>query len=186
MHNFAQRMTDCILRQGFISPDQTEWCTYTLETKLVQLLSFAVMLAAGSCIAGFPAALTINVGMAFLRKRTNGYHADSLKKCLLISLCCECTGLLLLPLIGRPLALLLLLVSAVVIFALAPANTENMHFDARELAALRQSVHKRLLVFCSVGVVLLFVQPRLAACLALTACFVAMFLILTKLGFGVQ
>jgi len=183
---FVDRLTESFLRHNIISEDQTEWCAYVLEGKIANLISLVILLVVGTLAADFPAAVVINAGMLFLRKKTNGYHAKTFLGCLCISVFCEYTCLRLLPWLNQWKALTLLSFSALVIFLFAPFNSSNMHFDEREMSALKQCVRRRLVIFCFLAVVLLLVQPEWSFCLCLTSGCVAIFLILSKLGFGTQ
>ena len=70
--------------------------------------------------------------------------------------------------------------------ALAPVNNQNLHFDEREMAALRRSTRKRLVVADGAAVLLLVFVPGYAVYLVLALCVVAVLLLLAKLGFGMQ
>lgn len=182
----AQRLTRSFLRRGIITENQTEWCAYILECKLGQGLAFAVMAVVGTVLAGFLQTVLFLWGICFLRKRTNGYHARSYLECLVKSLGCQVICLLAAPLLPVWACALLLAAGTVVVAALAPVNNENMHFDEREMAALRQSTRKRLAVADLAAVLLLAAVPEYAAYLVLALCVVAVLLLLAKLGFGMQ
>lgn len=186
MEGLAQRLTRSFLRRGIITADQTEWCTYILECKLGQGLAFAIMVVVGTMLAGFLQTVLFLWGICFLRKRTNGYHAQSYLECLAKSLGCEVICLLAAPLLPVWACALLLAAGTVTVVFLAPVNNENMHFDEREMAALRQSTRKRLAVADLAAVLLLAAVPEYAAYLVLALCVVAVLLLLAKLGFGMQ
>lgn len=186
MEAIAQRLTRSFLRRGIITENQTEWCAYILECKLGQGLAFAIMAVVGTMLAGFLQTVLFLWGICFLRKRTNGYHAQSYLECLAKSLGCEVICLLAAPLLPVWACALLLAAGTVTVVLLAPVNNENMHFDEREMAALRQSTRKRLAVADLAAVLLLAAVPEYAAYLVLALCVVAVLLLLAKLGFGMQ
>lgn len=186
MEAIAQRLTRSFLRRGIITADQAEWCTYTLECKLDQWLAFSIMAVVGTVLAGFLQTVLFLWGICFLRKRTNGYHARSYAECLTKSLLCEAACLLAAPHLPVWACAVLLAAGTLVVVALAPVNNENMHFDEREMAALRQSTRKRLAVADTAAVLLLVFAPEYAAGLVLALCVVAALLLLAKLGFGMQ
>lgn len=186
MEGIAQRLTQSFLRRGIITDEQTEWCAYTLECKLDQWLSLAIMAAVGTVLKGLPQAVLFLWGVGFLRRRTNGYHARTYLECLVKSLICEILCLLAAPYLPPWACAVLLAVSTVTVVLLAPVNNENLHFDEREMAALRQSTRKRLVIADAAAVVLLVAVPEYAAYLVLALCVVAVLLLLAKLGFGTQ
>ena len=182
----AQRLTRSFLRRGIITADQTEWCAYILECKLDQWFAFAILAAVGTVLAGFLQTVLFLWGICFLRKRTNGYHANSYLECLAKSLVCTVLCLLTAPHLPVWACALLLAAGSVVVVLLAPVNNQNLHFDEREMAALRQSTRKRLAVADLAAVLLLAAVPGYAAYLVLALCVVAVLLLLAKLGFGMQ
>lgn len=186
MEGLAQRLTRSFLRRGIITAEQTEWCAYILECKLDQWSAFAVMAVVGTVLAGFPQTVLFLWGICFLRKRTNGYHANSYLECLVKSLACEVICLLAAPLLPVWLCALALAAGTAVVVTLAPVNNQNLHFDEREMAALRRSTRKRLVVADGAAVLLLVFAPGYAVYLVLALCVVAVLLLLAKLGFGMQ
>ena len=186
MEGLAQRLTRSFLRRGIITADQTEWCAYILECKLDQWFAFAIMAVVGTVLAGLPKTLLFLCGVSFLRRRTNGYHANTYLECLVKSLGCEVVCLLAAPLLPVWACALLLTAGTVTVVLLAPVNNQNLHFDEREMAALRQSTRKRLAVADLAAVLLLAAVPEYAAYLVLALCVVAVLLLLAKLGFGMQ
>lgn len=186
MEAIAQRLTRCFLQRGIITADQTEWCMYSLQIRLGQWLAFAVMAVVGTVLAGLPHTVLLLWGIYFLRKRTNGYHVESYGECLIKSLLCMVVCLLIRPYLPVWLCAVLLVLGTAVVVALAPVNNEYVHFDEQEMAALRQSTRKRLVLVDVLAALLLVVLPEYAACLVLALCVVAVLLLLAKLGFGVQ
>lgn len=186
METLARNLTRRFVRRGIITPDQTEWCQYTLECRLDQWLALAIMAAAGLLLAGPVPMVLFLWAVRFLRRRTNGYHARRFAECLVKSLLCEVVCLLLAPYLPVWLSAVLLAAGTAVVVALAPVNNSNMHFDEREMAALRRSTRTHLVIADAVAVVLLVAAPRYGACVVLALCVVAVLLLLAKLGFGAQ
>lgn len=186
MEGIAQRLTRSFLRRGIITPDQTEWCCYTLENRLVQWSALIIMTVAGTLLAGFVQTVLFLWAVRFLRRRTNGYHAQTFWECLIKSLLCEVICLLLAPWMQVWALVGLLAAGSVVVVVLAPVNNSNMHFDQREMDTLRHITRRNLVIADVVALALLIAAPPYGACVVLALCVVAVLLLLAKLGFGVQ
>lgn len=186
MEKIADTLTRSFLKRGFIDEEQTEWCQYILESRLTTALSILAFLVVGAWIAGLPEAIVFIYGVASLRRRTNGYHAHTFWQCMLQSLLCEIIAFSLLPFLPAFASPLLLIVSSAVILPLAPANSSRMHFTPEEIHALQNRARIQVLLLDGAALILSFVQPRFAACLALSLAMVAILLVLAKLGFGEQ
>lgn len=50
---------------------------------------FLVLICFGAVVASFPQVLFLNLGLAFLREKTNGLHIPTAKSCVVFSLICE-------------------------------------------------------------------------------------------------
>jgi len=147
----------CIEKQIITSAD-SEWFRYGLERRIltafvgIPFLFLAVMLTDIWGAIGF-------MGSFFLlRSKINGYHAKTPVQCMISSVLLEVLFLsVVYPRMGRFICLLIMTVSLVAIFFLAPSNDPSIHLDSRELKLFRKSARIRMVLLfalASIAVVL--------------------------------
>ncbi len=142
MSKLSERFALYCVQQGIIQKEQLPWFIYGLAKRLssflVSIPFFIISLYCTSleCTFSFFAAFYL------LRRRTNGYHAQSACACLCISLLLE---ILLLSIVNSLFSgyffLFCVTSSIVLICKLAPFNHPNMNYTEDEIAACRSSAH---------------------------------------------
>ena len=189
MDKLIESITQKCLRENLIDEDQTEWLLYSLQCKAMNIGGFCILIALGSLIAPFPRVLLLNLGLVFLRKKTNGLHMPTKLSCFAFSLAFEYVCLLTIRQLASNKSLVslgLLLVSSVLILWLAPCNNEAIHLSRDELIEARKEVHIQLIVYLLVVLILFVLTPALANTLIVAETAVALLVVLAKLGVGIQ
>lgn len=186
MRSAAQKVTTRLLRAGFIEQGQFEWCSYIVESRLVTFISLFLLIGIGALAFPFSNVLTLNIGILWLRPKTNGFHAKTFLGCLCLSLFFELSALALLPLLNGVGAWVALLGSGFLIFVLGPFNNQEIHFTASEMRVLRKKMLFSLFSLAVAAAILLFIFPNPGRCLVMSMNVTAFLLILAKLGLGVQ
>lgn len=188
-----ERLTNVIaqkcLQLELIDEDQKEWLLYLLQCRIINVVGFSVLIGLGLLIAPFSEVLVLNLGLVFLRKRTNGLHVSTKLACFSVSLLCEwlcLCGIQQLPADISIVAVGLLIVSSVIILWLAPCNNKEIHLSRSELEKYRRAVRARLTIYVVVVFVLFVLDPSLANTLIVAEAMVALLVILAKLGAGIR
>ena len=157
MQKMAQVLAIRSIKAGIIEVDDTEWFIYSVEKRLTTLLTSALFLAVGSCLANSCIAVSYLSTFLFLRTRTNGFHARTYYHCLLASIGSEVFFLrFLLPLLTPRAVWVLNIVSISIILVAAPVNSPNIHMTRDELKQTKKNICIRLL--CLIYFLLLFRQ----------------------------
>lgn len=140
MHDLAMRLTQTCLSMGLIDESYAEWLTYSIEKRLTTLLTLFVLCLIGFFGFGWKLTLSFSVFFLLIRKYTNGYHASTYNKCLFLSLLMEVFILAVISNIyhiewSLP---LIIAVSDVLIWYIAPVNTTGIHWSDCELRSMER------------------------------------------------
>lgn len=189
MDKLLESITQKCLRENLIDEGQTEWLLYSLQCWVMNIGGFCILMVLGLLVAPFPQVLLLNLGLAFLRKRTNGLHMPTKLSCFVFSLICEYVCLFTIRQLASDRSLLsfgLLAVSSALICWLAPCNNKEIHLSQDELQKVRHEVLIRLAVYLVAVLALFVLTPRLANTLIVAEAAVALLIILARLGVGIQ
>ena len=186
MKVFAQKMTRWFLKEGIVDPERAEWCVYVIESRVFTLVSLSLVILIGAALFPIEDVLLLNFGVAFFRKKTSGLHLKSALSCCFFSILSELACLLLLPYFRGSVVLVTLLLSVLVIATLAPFNNAEMHFEREEIETLRNVIFRRLILYVGLILLLLGNSSTYAFSLILAMAYVALLLVLARLGFGCQ
>lgn len=133
------------VEKDYVSQERATWLQYALEKRIVTVMGFipllilGIMIAHPATVGGFLAAFCL------LRSRTNGYHAKSAGRCLIYSIIGEVLFLKVLPMVWNDIiCCIVLTVSFVLIWFLAPYNHPNMDLSSEEVTACAKSAKQRL------------------------------------------
>lgn len=138
--------TKMCVDNGYITREQAPWLHYGIEKRVTTLLVSTPMIIVGSLISSPSMAVSFYISFYLLRSRTNGFHAGSFGRCFILSILTEILFLGFLSRIwNKTIATVLLIVSIILIFILAPYNHPNMDLSLEELAECAQSAKRRLL-----------------------------------------
>ena len=189
MDKLLDSITQKCLQANLIDEGQTEWLLYSLQCRVMNISGFCVLIALGLLVAPFPQVLLLNLGLAFLRKRTNGLHMPTKLSCFVFSLLCEYACLFAIRQMASDRSLVslgLLLVSSALILWLAPCNNKAIHLSQDELRTAQKGVHIRLAVYLLVVLILFAQMPLFANTLVVAETAVALLVVLARLGVGIQ
>lgn len=139
-----------LLRDGIISPDEVEIVEYGLENLGSSMLGLLITLVIGFCCDFLFESFLLWLLILPLRKNAGGFHAGTKGRCLLFS-----TAILLVSIIcfgqrGWPVIsyILIVVISVVVIFIMAPVENNNKHLDQTEQKVYRKRTRIVLLLEC--------------------------------------
>lgn len=139
-----------LLRDGVISPDEVEIVEYGLENLGSSMLGMLITLAIGFCFDFLFGSFLLWLLIFPLRKNAGGFHARTKGRCLLFS-----TVMLLVSIIcfvqrGWPVVgyILIVAISAVVIFIMAPVENNSKHLDQTEQKVYRKRTRMILTLEC--------------------------------------
>lgn len=182
MEMFAKRIVSYWVQIDLVEESQAEWYTYGLLKRVTTLCTFIVVISLGALHSNIWRALLFTSTLMYLRAATNGHHAKTYLRCLFNSCIIEIVCVLLCDYLIAILSIFLALVSAVIIFTIAPLNNEQIHFSDEELAAVRAICRKRLAISFILHLVLLPLYPVGAYCVSLAMSADAFLLLIAKNG----
>lgn len=189
MDKLLESITQKCLRENLIDEGQTEWVQYSLQCRIMNVGGFCILIVLGLLVAPFLQVLLLNLGLAFLRKKTNGLHMPTKLSCFAFSLFCEYVCLFSIRQLAYDRSIIsfgLLIVSSALICLLAPCNNSEIHLSQNELQKARKGVHIRLSVYLLVALILFVRMPLLANTLVVAETAVALLVVLARLGVGIQ
>ena len=89
MERFAKKIVQKCIQTNLIEEDQSDWLLYSLQRRFMNIGGFLFLILLGVLIAPFRQVLLLNLGLAFLREKTNGLHMPTKLSCFVFSLICE-------------------------------------------------------------------------------------------------
>lgn len=133
------------IQKGYVSQNESEWLRYALEKRIISLITFVPVLILGVLLTNPANLLAFLFTFFSLRTRTNGFHAESVGRCLLYSMLGEVFFLKVLPMVWNGIiAFIALTMSIILIWVLAPYNHPNMNLSSEEVTACAKSAKWRL------------------------------------------
>ena len=163
MEQFAEKIVRKCVQTNLIDEDQSDWLLYSLQRRFMNIGGFLFLILLGVLIAPFQQVLLLNLGLAFLREKTNGLHMPTKSSCFVFSLICEYSCLTILH-----------------------CNNAEIHCNSLELQSIKKSVHKRLALYSLLIVIFIILKPILANTLIIAEFAVAVLVALPRLGVGIQ
>lgn len=140
MPRWSERFAMYCVRNGVVHEDQLPWLIYGIEKRISSLCVSVPFFLISLVLTNPWCALSFFAAFYLLRRRTNGYHANSVSACLYISLLLEILFLrLIYQLLCGIIIFILLGICVLVIYKLAPFNHPNMNYTKDEISACRVS-----------------------------------------------
>ena len=182
MVNVAINITDYLIEKQLINSNKKEWCVYWVQKKILSLVSCLIFFA----IAMYNHAVetfVFVISLTLLRKRTGGYHANSLQVCILLS----SLLVLVMPygvdlISNKGFALFTVVTSLYIIQRFAPVNHPAMHMNVKECEESRKLALKTFWVLLTVSILLLTVGKNiLSYCIVLAMFCDSVFIVLAKI-----
>lgn len=189
MDKLIESIAHGFLQAGLIDDDQTEWLVYSLQCRAMNIGGFCVLIFFGLLVAPFPQVLLLNLGLAFLRKRTNGLHMPTTLSCFAFSIVCEYACLYLIRLLSADLSIFsfgLLAIATVLICLLAPCNNKAIHLSQNELKKARKAVYIQLALYFLIMFGVFTFSPSFVNTLVVAETAVAVLVALDNFGIGIE
>lgn len=143
----AKELAEYCKDSGYVTQEQLPWLQYILEKRLSTLLIFFPVFLLGAWLTSPVSSCLFLASFLFLRKRTNGFHADTFEGCFVGSLLSVLVFLGLLIRVLTPLiSLLILIIASISIITLSPYIHPQMHLTLKEASACAAAAKKRLLL----------------------------------------
>lgn len=140
MHGLLDCFINYCINNQLISRDNEAWLRYCLEKRISTLIVFVPFVFIAVLISGFWTALLFITSIFYLRSQTNGYHAKTHMGCLIGSLFLELFFLIYIePMLNSILTLVMVSITVMVVFILAPYNHPNMNLDDHEYSACKKA-----------------------------------------------
>lgn len=160
MHNFSMLLTQKCLSMGLIDKSYSEWLSYSIEKRATTLLTWFVLCLVGFFGFGWKLTLSFSIFFLLIRKYTNGYHAATYSHCLFLSILMEIIIFTFVSSIfyfkwALP---LILTVSSILIWCIAPVNTASIHWSECELKIVKTAVRWLLFILNALAILLIKLQ----------------------------
>lgn len=160
MHNFSMLLTQKCLSMGLIDKYYSEWLSYSIEKSATTLLTWFVLCLVGFFGFGWKLTLSFSIFFLLIRKYTNGYHAATYSHCLFLSILMEIIIFTFVSSIfyfkwALP---LILTVSSILIWCIAPVNTASIHWSECELKIVKTAVRWLLFILNALAILLIKLQ----------------------------
>ena len=140
------------IRKGYITVERAPWLCYALEKRATTLLISVPVVVLGIILAPIEMVISYYLSFYMLRTQTNGFHAKTILKCLVLSLISVGIFMGVLPkVLDGAIEFILVVIAALLIYRLAPYNHPNMALTQEELTACVRSVKRRLKILMSMA-----------------------------------
>ena len=186
MEALAARIAAFCLQKHYIEPDQIAWLQYGLMRRLMGMVTFLLLLPVGAFFDGWGSTFLFLLVFRFIRMRTGGYHAKTPTGCLSGSTFTMIVSLEFAKRLHPVSNFICLAAASFLILRLAPANNAALHLNAEELVAVRKEVKLRLAIAMLSACLLLFFREPIAYRVTSAILAVAVALLISKHGFGMQ
>lgn len=187
MEVLVDNLIRILLQRHDIELDQVPWLQYALLRRLTGFITFLILLPAGAIVVGWINAILFILTFRFLRTRAGGYHAKTSIGCLATSLVAMLISLGIAKNVSsRGVSAIVFLVVLVLIWLLAPANNIYLHLTMDEISAIRSKLLFRIILVSFLGYVLLPFNICSANCIIGAVATVAVMLLLSIMGLGIQ
>lgn len=182
MDYIAQKIVQGWILKEYISAEDEEICLYNLQCWMISCICFLSIAMMGGLLGRLLDTMLLMMGIVYLRKCTNGYHASSQRVCFFISILVTLLSLMVVPLLDRGTASILSVISLFIICRKAPINNSQIHLSPDEMIFMRSCVKKRIAVLTIAYIALLFLDEGKAYCLTMSITVVACSLLLSRYG----
>lgn len=144
MSKIALYLTELCLRHNLISNNLKDWCVYSIEKRLSTFITGNFLLLIGFTFFGPIPSLLFCFSLFFLRKLTNGYHARSYWRCLLLSIFVEIACLQIASIASIYFSFVLMFIANIIIFLLAPSHNSRRYLTPSELKHIQLKTRKHM------------------------------------------
>lgn len=147
MGKIIDKIVERCIEKQIIDSEDSEWFRYGLEKRIVTVFVGIPFLLLAILLTDIWGAIGFMGSFFLLRSKINGYHAKTPLQCMIASVLLEFMFLsLVYPHVSIFSTLLIMAVSVIVIFFLAPFNDPSIHLDSREVTLCKNSARIRIII----------------------------------------
>lgn len=147
MERLINKLVELCVAKEIIKPENKDWFRYGIEKRLSTICVGIPFFLLAILLSDFLTATAFFISFFFLRSRINGYHANSIIQCLMVSLGLEILFLgLINPILNSAVMGILMTAAVALVFFLAPYNHPNMALTKEEILVCRKSARIRIIV----------------------------------------
>jgi accessory gene regulator B len=132
----AKKITNCFINNGIINSCDREIYEYSYEVMISQTIYILIMILISLVFKALFESLYFFIGFFLCRKFSGGYHASTYTKCHVLFAINQIVFLFLLRLIKTEYfaltSFLFIIISVIIIFAIAPIDHPNKPFNKKE------------------------------------------------------
>ena len=140
MKRWSEVVATYCVQLGIVNEEQLPWFIYGIEKRAASVCIFPLFFLVALFWTNLWCATSLFLSFYLLRRRTSGYHTNSVSACLCISLLLESAFLgIVYPLLQGIQTVLVLSICAIIIFIFAPYNDSKMNFTNEEISACQTS-----------------------------------------------
>lgn len=179
-----QRVTDELVSNEIIDPEDSELYTYGLQQGALMLLNIFTILIVGKIFGMLWESVVFMVTYIPLRTYAGGYHARTQLKCYISSVALIVAVLLGIRFIPWTnfIIIMISIISGLIIYILSPVEDSNKPLDVAEVKVYRKKA--RIILALEFGVFILLVNlgvKSIATCLSISLLSLSMMLICGKI-----
>lgn len=174
MDKILNFIVEIIEKNDSTDEDEKEEIRYGLELILLKALFWCLVTATGIIMGCFRECIIFNLMFFLIRSNAGGYHAETRTRCLIQSVVTIVIALSVIK-IGKENVYVMLFLSIIALFfgiliwKLAPVDTENRQLDNDEIKRFRNKVRIILIAEILVGIASYGLEFKTIACAAMTA-----------------
>lgn len=147
MGTICDRITEYCVCNGLVDKNNIPWLRYCIEKRIATLLCGLPCFIIAVALSDIITAVSFFVGFFQLRKKTGGFHAQTILGCVFASISIEIVFVgMISPILNSYNICIFIVVDAIIFFLLAPHNHPNMHLSAAEAIALKKSARVTVVV----------------------------------------
>lgn len=161
MEKLADAIATFFEQKNWSSPELHTWVVYSLEKRMLFMISILCFLGIMSLLAGFHNALTFFIILNMFRSCCNGWHASRPWICVITSLLLTVVFGVARPIIVLiPTAIILIFIGIFLIFLIlfAPVKSPTLELTKSEHQALRKQIIFRAFLTCLITIFLVTIQ----------------------------
>jgi accessory gene regulator B len=182
------KLVNAMYESGSITQDDMEVYRFGIETALLKLTHYAIMLLIGFCFNMVLQTVIFTISFTVLREYAGGYHAKSRFRCYCISVFIITSVLLVSKLCPAQImfwiSISTCIPSFIIIFLLAPVENINKPLDNLEIEHYKKLTRNILLVEEMIALVFLFDNIQLFTIVNISLIYVSILLLLGKIQYN--
>lgn len=161
------KVGDRFVRDGIITEEDKELYTFGMQQGMIILLNVISTIVMGIILNMVWQSVVFLLAYMPLRSYAGGYHARTQFRCYLISLFITAVGLIGITVVQWTTitALFSVIISAGIIFVLAPVEDANKPLDASEKDLYKRKTRKILLLEILIALVFWFINKEISVCI---------------------